>query len=143
MEEVIRIIQPEAEKEKVHIEVQLDPSLQSAYFDADRIKQVIWNILINGIQAMNTGGTLTVSTRWLESQMEFRVRDQGPGIRREDRNKIFDPFYTTKTSGTGLGLSIVNRIVENHKGGIEIQSLPGEGAEFIVTLPVENMKQGG
>lgn len=143
MEEVIRLIRPEAEKEKVKIEVHLDSSMPVSCFDSDRIKQVIWNILINGIQAMNTGGTLTVSTRRLSSQMEFRVRDQGFGIRKEDMNKIFDPFYTTKTSGTGLGLSIVNRIVENHKGMIDIQSPPGEGAEFIVTLPVGNMKQGG
>lgn len=136
VEEVIRIIQPDAEKEKVRIDVELDPSMQAACFDADRIKQVIWNIVINGIQSMNTGGTLTVTTKWLANQMELRIRDQGPGIRREDMSKIFDPFYTTKESGTGLGLSIVNRIVETHKGSVEIQSQPGEGSEFIVTFPV-------
>ncbi len=134
MEEVIRIIRTDSEKDGIKIEMHLDSMMETSLFDADKIKQVIWNIVLNGIQSMNRGGVLTVSTKWMGNGAAFSVRDEGVGIPQEDRSKIFDPFYTTKASGTGLGLSIVNRIIEDHRGKIEIQSRLGEGTEFIVSL---------
>jgi PAS domain S-box-containing protein len=136
MEEVIRMIRSDSEKDGVEIEMHLDAAMETFLFDADKIKQVIWNIVLNGIQSMDRGGVLTVSTKWMGNRAEFSVRDEGAGILQEDRNKIFDPFYTTKARGTGLGLSIVNRIIEDHLGKIEIQSRLGEGTELIVSLPL-------
>jgi len=139
--EVLRMIRPEAEKEGKRIEVRLDDRVEPSLFDEAKIKQVIWNIVLNGIQSMGSGGVLFVSTRWTEERVEFRVRDQGPGIRNEDRARIFDPFFTTKATGTGLGLSIVNRIIGDHHGEVEIQSQPGIGSEFIVSLPLKGKRE--
>ena len=135
VEEVAGMIRGEAAKEGVALELDLDRSVGPSRFDPDRIKQVIWNILLNGIQAMEGGGTLSVATRRDGSGVSLLVRDQGPGIDPRHRNKIFDPFFTTKERGTGLGLSVVSRIVNDHDGTIEVRSEPGAGAEFVVTLP--------
>lgn len=133
--EVLQMIAPEAKKAGIRIETKLDPAMGPALFDADKIKQVVWNIVLNGIQAMEPGGTLWVATGELGDAVRVSVKDQGPGIRKGDRGKIFDPFYTTKASGTGLGLSVVSRIIEDHQGRIEIRGDPGRGAEFILSLP--------
>ncbi|NOY52929.1 MAG: GAF domain-containing protein [Deltaproteobacteria bacterium] len=136
--EVIRMAEGEAKKNGVAIVMDLDDRIPSTSFDAGKIKQVIWNLVINGIQAMRAGGTLKISSHRRADGIEFRVSDEGEGIRQKDVTRIFDPFYTTKSSGTGLGLSIVNRIVEDHHGRIEIESEEGKGAEFIVQLLLGN-----
>lgn len=134
LKEVIRMAVNEAKKNDISIVMDLDDRIPSTHFDAGKIKQVIWNLVINGVQAMPSGGTLTITSHRRQNGIEFRVRDQGKGIGPEDMSRIFDPFFTTKSSGTGLGLSIVNRIVEDHHGRIEIESEEGRGAEFIVQL---------
>lgn len=137
LKEVIRMAASEAKKNDISIVMDLDDRIPPTFFDAGKIKQVIWNLVINGIQAMQAGGTLTILSRRLDDGIEFRVRDQGEGIEPKDVSRIFDPFFTTKSNGTGLGLSIVNRIIEDHHGRIEIESEEGEGAEFIVKLSLE------
>ncbi len=137
LEEVIRMAESEAKKNDISIVLDLDDRIPSTYFDAGKIKQVIWNLVINGIQAMQAGGTLTITSNRLDDGVEFRVCDQGRGIEQKDASRIFDPFFTTKSAGTGLGLSIVNRIVEDHHGRLEIESEEGKGAEFIVQLSLE------
>jgi two-component system sensor histidine kinase HydH len=87
------------------------------------MQQVLVNVMINAIQAMNQGGKLTVRTGMRESLAEVAIQDTGPGIAAEIRGKIFDPFFTTKSDGTGLGLSIVYRIVEEHGGSVGVESL--------------------
>ncbi len=96
--------------------------------DPDRMRQVLMNIFVNAIQAMPQGGTLTVKTTARENAAEIAVQDTGSGIPREIRSKIFDPFFTTKEAGTGLGLSIVYRIMEEHGGKIEVESLTADEA---------------
>ena len=118
--------------------------------DERLLRQVFVNLLLNGIEAMQPGGTLTVGTRevlrpanaWREGQeagvwVEAFVSDTGSGIAPADRIRIFDPFFTTKPSGTGLGLSIVHGIVWDHLGCIDVESEPGHGACFRVTLPLQ------
>jgi len=140
LEEGIRMAESEARKNGISIVMDLDDRIPSTSFDAGKIKQVIWNLVINGIQAMPVGGTLKVRSHRRSDGIEFRVCDEGEGIRQQDVSRIFDPFYTTKSSGTGLGLSIVNRIVEDHNGRIEIESEEGKGAKFIVQLFAKNKK---
>ncbi|MBI2087937.1 MAG: HAMP domain-containing protein [Deltaproteobacteria bacterium] len=94
--------------------------------DPDRIQQVLMNVFVNAIQAMPQGGSLTVGTALREGLAEITIRDTGPGIPKKIQNRIFDPFFTTKPGGTGLGLSIAYRIMEEHGGGVEIESLTVE-----------------
>ena len=118
--------------------------------DERLLRQVFVNLLLNGIEAMQPGGTLTVGTRaiprpataWREGQeandwVEAFVADTGAGIAPADRMRIFDPFFTTKSSGTGLGLSVVHGIVWDHCGCIDVESEPGHGACFRVALPLQ------
>ncbi len=135
VQEVARMMASAAEKRGIEIVTELDPAVGSSPLDGDKIKQVIWNLGLNGIEAMASGGQLTVATRRVENGQELCIRDKGQGIGAEHRSKIFDPFFTTKPTGTGLGLSVVSRIVEGHRGTIDIQSRPGGGTEFVVTLP--------
>ena len=104
----------------------------------DQLTQVFLNIIINAVEAMPDGGELRVGTLLTEDQRWVLVafRDTGPGLTAEQIAHIFEPFYTTKPSGTGLGLAISYGIVERHGGTIEVSSQPGQGATFVVRLPV-------
>ena len=117
--------------------------------DEHLLSQVFVNLLLNGIDATPPAGTLTVATRvterplsaWRVGQeasawIEVQVRDTGPGIAADDRPRIFDPFFTTKPNGTGLGLSVTYGIVCDHQGCIDVESEPGQGACFRVSLPL-------
>jgi len=103
--------------------------------DPESIRQVFWNLGINAVEAMDQGGTLTVSMQDFPNRVSIVFSDTGPGISREDLSRIFYPFYTTKERGTGLGLSIAYRIVEEHKGRLTAESTPGIGTTFEIILP--------
>ncbi len=103
--------------------------------DPDKLKQVFMNIIANGIQAMDEGGSITISTANLPDAVEIRISDEGIGIDRENLLHIFEPFYTTRDRGSGLGLAISYKIVEAHRGDIWADSRPGEGATFVIRLP--------
>ncbi len=105
--------------------------------DFGQLRQAFVNVAMNACEAMSRGGTLTVSTRFLEPerQVEVRFRDTGPGIHPEHMAKIFDPFFTTKESGTGLGLSVVYGIVQRHRGLVEVTSELGKGTCIVIRLP--------
>jgi signal transduction histidine kinase len=105
--------------------------------DGSQLKQVFLNVLLNAVQAMAGGGTLTVEDVVLENgRTLIRASDTGPGISEEELDKVFDPFFTTKKGGTGLGLSICYAIVKAHGGDIELRSRLGEGTTVLVTLPL-------
>jgi two-component system, NtrC family, sensor histidine kinase PilS len=111
----------------------------SIYGNKAEIRQVIWNMISNAIQAMPEGGELKIETREVfndtKEYLEIRISDNGCGIEEKNQDKVFEPFYTTKNNGTGLGLAIVNRIVESHIGKIRIKSKPGKGTDCMVLLP--------
>ncbi|MFZ5876238.1 MAG: two-component system sensor histidine kinase NtrB [Nitrospirota bacterium] len=108
--------------------------------DANQIRQVAWNLLLNALQAMPEGGQLTVRLRTVvvddKPLVELTVGDTGHGIKPEDLRRMFLPFFTTKPGGSGLGLAIVHRIVEEHRGQVEVHSEWTKGAQVTVTLPV-------
>lgn len=104
--------------------------------DHARMQQVLGNVLVNAVQAMPRGGSLTVSTALREGFAEISVEDTGPGIPGEIRSKIFDPFFTTKPQGTGLGLSIVYTIMEAHGGKVEVESVTREDPQAGPSRPV-------
>jgi signal transduction histidine kinase len=104
--------------------------------DEDKIKRVFMNLVANGIQAMENGGILTISTRKVDNFVEISFKDSGIGIPKENMEKIFKPLFTTKAQGMGMGLAICKKFVENHGGIIQAESEEGKGATFTVKLPI-------
>lgn len=119
--------------------LEISEDLMSCLCDSDQIAQCINNIVINGIQAMPSGGQILVRAEndHLKGAdyVKLSIRDQGEGIPAEEQEKIFDPFYTTKHSGHGLGLSTVNSVILKNKGWVEVHSESGSGTEFNIYLP--------
>jgi signal transduction histidine kinase len=117
-------------------------STQVIYVDEEKINRVFYNLSKNAIEAMGENGKLWINIYDDKDMVVFQFRDNGPGIPKEIRNQIFDSFVTSgKDSGTGLGLAIVKKIVEEHKGFVDIESMEGKGAIFRVNLPVYNKKR--
>ncbi|MBW1728778.1 MAG: hypothetical protein JRJ62_14670 [Deltaproteobacteria bacterium] len=109
-----------------------------AEIDSDRFSQCLLNLYLNALQAMDTGGRLTIENSITEgNSINIEIKDTGSGIKTEDLNKIFDPYFTTKAKGTGLGLAIVHKIIEAHNGQIKIRSVPGQGTVFTIVIPVK------
>lgn len=123
---------------------EVDNSLPDVLLDRSQIEQVIKNIVINAAQAMPHGGKLTVVTRHFASTdtVEISFTDTGLGIQPEKMEKIWTPFFTTKTKGTGLGLAIARKIVETHSGRLSVRSVPGEGSTFSMHLPINPLHNG-
>jgi signal transduction histidine kinase len=125
-----------AEKRQVSLVLELTPLPRIACQPA-QINQVVFNLVVNGIDACAAGGRVTVRTAIVPGTVEIHVVDNGHGIDPAIRDKIFDPFFTTKPlgKGVGLGLSISHGIVQHHRGRIDFESAPGQGAHFVVRLP--------
>jgi len=110
--------------------------------DKDMIKRAFLNLAINGIQAVDKGGTLTVSTKKTKKSVEVSFKDIGVGISKEEMDKIFTPFFTTKAKGMGMGLPICKKFVDAHGGSIEVKSKEGKGSTFTVKLPIQQENGG-
>jgi len=119
----------------VEVITELD-QLPEINVDKNQIKRVFLNLAKNGIEAMQKGGTLKISTKKANGFVHVSFKDTGVGISRESREKIFTPFFTTKAKGMGLGLSICKKFVENHGGTIQVESEVGKGSTFTVRLPI-------
>lgn len=125
----------------VEVRLDLDPSIPAIWCHHERMKQVMLNLIVNAVQAMPQGGTLTISLKSDEakslrgSAVRLTVSDSGGGIDPAIRSRLFDPFFTTRAEGTGLGLAIVHSIVEAHHGRVEVESVVGQGAAFSIVLP--------
>ena len=116
------------------------PDIPPFLFDRQLIERVLYNLLLNAAQASPPQGSVTVKTRQVGDTVgdtvEIDVIDRGSGIAPKDRESIFNPFFTTKSSGVGLGLAIVSKIVDEHGGQITVESEPGAGSVFRVFLPL-------
>jgi signal transduction histidine kinase len=128
------------EAKNVHQVKEFTRNLPPVWVDGKQLQQVFFNIIINAIQAMKESGTLLLQTDLVGEQGKQSVRvligDSGPGIKPEDMERIFAPFFTTKTQGTGLGLAICRQLIEQQGGTIEISSRVGEGTRVVIDLPV-------
>ena len=109
----------------------------AALADADLLRPVLLNLVRNALQAMPDGGTLTLAVRATDAGVDVAVADTGPGIPAAAHEEVFRPFYTTRTKGTGLGLPVARGLVTAMGGCLALESTPGSGARFTVTLPVE------
>ncbi|MGD9823180.1 ATP-binding protein [Desulfobacter sp.] len=142
VDKALRLIKYEADPAGIKIISSVEPDLPEAEVDKDRLTQVLLNIFINAIQAMPSGGTLTVSVKAMESRLQFEILDTGSGISAEDQANIFNPYFTTKKRGTGLGLAIAFKIIESHGGTITIESLKNKGTTFMISIPLKQNKPG-
>ncbi len=128
------------EAKNVHQSKEFTRNLPPVWVDVKQLQQVFFNVIINAIQAMKEGGTLLLTTELVEEDdgtfVRVLVGDSGPGIKPEDLEKIFTPFFTTKSQGTGLGLAICRQLMEQQGGSIDIRSRLGEGTRVIIKLPV-------
>ena len=140
--DTLSLLSPILKKELVVLEKYFDPSIGSISVDAELIKQVLVNLLLNAVQALPPeGGKITVTTQTANEGVEIIVKDSGKGMDPENIPRIFDPFFTTKDTGTGLGLAVSNKIVEIHRGYIRVESTVGIGSTFAICLPYGNVSK--
>jgi len=140
LEHSVRLIQQEAATKGITIKLNLSQQRLAAEMDSDRFSQCLLNLYLNSLQAMDSGGQLTIEYSITERNLiKIEIKDTGSGIKSEDLNKIFDPYFTTKTKGTGLGLAIVHKIIEAHKGEIKVHSVFGQGTAFTIIIPIKQI----
>jgi len=142
LEEVLTLLQHRPLPESVKLVRQFDEGLV-IHADPQQVRQAVWNLCLNAVQAMADGGELRIGARALPGTGRVRriqvwVTDTGHGIPTENLAHIFEPFFSTKPGGTGLGLATVYRIVQDHGGQVEVRSDPGLGTTFTLTLPGES-----
>ena len=141
LEGTVNLIAPKARSQGITIQKQLHDFPLELKIDREQIRQVFLNIMLNAIEAMPSGGILKIGTAKSEDKksnkvLEINIRDTGTGIPQEIKNKITEPFFTTKAEGTGLGLFIASRIVKMHKGSLDIDSHSGKGTTVTLRIPV-------
>ncbi len=144
IEKTLVLIDPEIRTFRTKIFKEMDPDLPPAETNPSQLQQVFLNIIKNALDAMDSGGELSIATQARNGIIQIKFRDDGKGIPPENIGKIFNPFFTTKPpgSGTGLGLSICYRIMDKLKGSIEVESQPGHGSTFVVNVPRRWLRPG-
>ncbi|SHE59665.1 Signal transduction histidine kinase [Desulfofundulus australicus DSM 11792] len=141
LDKVLTFTTPMLRQHGVRLNVVKDPDIPLIEVDSERIKQVFVNLILNAIQAMPGGGSLTIKTGTCNNRVWIQFTDTGQGIASEDISRIFDPFYTTRKDGTGLGLSISHQIITSHGGTIDVTSTE-KGATFTICLPITELTGG-
>lgn len=135
VEHAVMLARQQVLSQPIKIELRKAPDLPEVEHDSDQIHQVLLNLLLNAVQAVEGPGTVFVEIGSSANYASVLVHDTGRGISPQHLPNIFRPFYTTKGNGTGLGLSLARRIVEEHHGRIEVSSVVGDGSKFTVLLP--------
>jgi len=135
LNEVLTLTRQPALKNQVRVVLEGEGRL-AVPGDREQLKQAFLNLVLNALQAMPEGGTLTVSVTVEKDDVRIRFTDTGQGIPRESLDRVFNPFFTTRSEGTGLGLAITHRIVQGHGGRIDVDSRLGEGTVFTLHLPL-------
>lgn len=135
----LELVKAEAAENRIATELDVQPGLQPILGDVDRLQQVVMNVVLNALQAMEDGGALTVKLANTADRrgVELRISDTGVGVSPELLSQVFYPYFTTKPSGTGIGLAISQKIVADHGGTIDMESEPGKGTTVIIQLPAQ------
>jgi signal transduction histidine kinase len=136
LEECCNLVQKDAEARQVRLSTELRCGDTTLMLDHKAFIRAILNVLINGLEACPPKGRVRLFSRRSDTVCEVEVRDDGPGLTREEQDRVFEPYYTTKPTGTGLGLSITRGIIEEHGGRIEMSCTPGHGCQVLITLPL-------
>ena len=139
VEKALSILENEFHLRHIRVERQLEKNMIPALLDENQIEQVLINFLLNAVHAVGDQGTVTIRSQHYpkKNQLTLEIADNGCGIEEANVKKIFEPFFSTKSSGTGLGLAISYGIVKNHQGDIRVTSSPGKGTSFLIELPLE------
>jgi len=135
VEEFVDFYTDRLQQSHIQIRTSLADGLPPVALDADRLKQALANLVLNAEAAMDGGGDLMITTEGDRRGVRLHVTDTGCGIAREDLDRIFQPYYSTRSGGTGLGLPAVRRIVTEHKGTLDVHSEVGRGTQFTIHLP--------
>jgi signal transduction histidine kinase len=143
VEHVVLLLRPEAERAGVTLVHEAREPQPGTRMDPEQVRQVLFNVVLNGIQASPASGEVRVATIRSQTHLIVEVTDQGSGIPADQLAYIFDPFFTTKPHGTGLGLAISQRIIEAHQGRIDIRNADGVGAVVRISLPLVPDASGG
>jgi signal transduction histidine kinase len=136
VDDVVLLASPAAEQHQVRIERQTSQEPMPVRIDSDLVKQAVLNIVINGVQAMSNGGDLGIVTRREGDNALITIRDHGPGIAPDIRDKVFNLYFTTKKGGSGIGLAMAYRVVQLHHGSLEFTSIPEHGTTFYLRFPL-------
>jgi two-component system sensor histidine kinase HydH len=139
VDDSIRLIEQKAKEKQITVKTLISAKLDTALIDPDRINQVLLNLYLNAVESMDPAGELAVELSVVAEghHLEIKVSDTGCGIPGEHVSRIFDPYFTTKSTGTGLGLAIAHNTVEAMGGKINVSSRPGKGTTFTLILPVK------
>jgi len=135
IEELVDFFSPQADAARIILRTSMPPQPVKCNVDPNLVKQAILNLLLNAVQAMKEGGELLVRLTGAKGKAIIEVIDTGPGIPRDDLEKIFNIYYSTKARGTGLGLPTTRRIIRELDGSIKVESEVGKGTRFVITLP--------
>ncbi len=138
VDDVISLIKSEIDERNIVLIREIEKPIE-IYVDPGRIKEALLNVLSNAVQSLGDNGTIFIKTYVKDKASVIEIKDTGVGINEEDLLFIFDPFFTTKKTGTGLGLTITHKIIEEHKGHIEVESKPGKGSTFRVIIPLNKV----
>lgn len=139
IEEVMTLISAKAEKDKIEIGRQYG-ALQNLFVDPELIRTCILNVILNAFEAMPHGGKLMVNTQVSDKWVSIVIEDSGIGVPKENLSKLFDLFFSTKTTGLGLGLAMTKRVIEEHGGKVDFQSIEGKGSTVTMSLPIKENK---
>jgi len=134
---LVEFVRPVAARQGSVVEATTDQAVPPMAIDRTLLRQAILNLVKNGLEALNRGGKLTVSTRRVDDQVQIAIHDTGPGVTPDVGKRLFEQFFTTKPQGTGLGLYISRQVIEEHGGTLRWESTPGAGTTFTASLPIK------
>lgn len=140
--DALRLVETQAAESNVELQVEQQGEIPLVLGDCESLRSVFTNLIINSLQAIDgSAGQLTINLSATADEVSTRITDSGPGIAPENLPQIFEPYFSTKETGTGLGLAIVKKAIDDHHGRIEVESVPGAGTTFIVTLPAAGVSR--
>jgi len=134
------LVKPTLKKHNLNLQMELADVLPQVKIDEQKIEQVLWNVLLNAIQASEPGKNILINLTQQKQGIILKISDEGGGMPESQLTKIFQPFFSTRTQGSGLGLPISKKIIEKHGGRISVLSEPGKGTTFIIELPTDEIK---
>ncbi len=137
VQQVIEVIRPSIDQSKIELQFHSESDVLTVRADEQKLEQVLWNLINNSLQAIRNSGRIDLHVQKNKNQVIIRVKDTGTGITKENLEKVFTPYFSTRTQGSGLGLAISQKIVQRHGGEIRIKSQPGKGTCVEVFIPIE------
>lgn len=141
VQHAVKLIAADAQKKQISIEIEAAAEMPPVEVDSDKIKQVLLNIFLNSLAALQDGGKLKIKLSSRANNLEVIISDNGAGIEKMDLPRIYDPYFTSKPAGTGLGLAVVQKIMEAHGGNISLESVAGKGTEVFLNFSISNTEK--